>query len=144
VNVATSICTCRFANAAERFSANRAAVAWLYPVDCLPVHSRDWYAAHAVATVASASSTADTSSHGGFARVLRSLAVEPSRSVVDSSCTVRSLSRRWTGCHRRARSLVPRHPMRAMPHTHVPAPHELTEGREEAPARRALRKLFAR
>jgi len=42
MKVATSICTCRFASAAARFSAMRLAVARLVPCACSPVHWRDW------------------------------------------------------------------------------------------------------
>src|SRR4051794_37597724 len=77
MNVATSICPCRFASAAARFPPIRFAVAWLVPCACSPVHSRAWYADHAVPTVASARSTvaASSSSRSFFASTLVSMKV---------------------------------------------------------------------
>jgi hypothetical protein len=42
MNVATSICTWRFASADTRLTSIRVAVALLVETACWPVHSRDW------------------------------------------------------------------------------------------------------
>src|SRR5215203_7437532 len=68
MNVATSIWIWRFATPAERADSIRVAFAALNATACFPCQREAWYPDHAVATVASASSTVATDSNSRWCR----------------------------------------------------------------------------